>query len=138
MTWLKNLTLGAAAFLAAHAVEVSRWRQWFDPSGAHQPWFLNTGSAAAFTAASVAIAGAVGASLWAMTPQKARQQSLALAAGAALALAITLWAIGPGSIFPVVIVAGAGFLTLSAGLGSWLGFLAGAAIRSRLDRPEPP
>ena len=138
MTWLKNLVLGAAAFLAAHAVEVFRWRQWFDSSGAHQPWFLNAGSAAAFTAASVAIAGAAGAALWARTPQKARQQSLALAAGAALAMAITLWSIGPGTIFPLVIVAGAGFVTLSAGLGSWLGFLAAAAFRSRLDRPEPP
>ena len=49
MVWLKNLVFGAAAFAGGHAVEVYRWRDWFDPAAATAPWFLNAGSAVGLT-----------------------------------------------------------------------------------------
>ncbi|HEX7140067.1 MAG TPA: hypothetical protein VF219_19605 [Vicinamibacterales bacterium] len=138
MTWLKNLALGAAAFLAMHAVEVHRWREWFDASASHVPWFLNNGRAATLTMAGVAVAAAVDAAVWARSARNAGRQSLDVAGGAALAMTITLFVIGPGSIFPIVLVAGAGLMTASAVLGGWLGFAATCGWRPRLDRPEPP
>ena len=48
---LTSFLSGAAAFTAAHAVEVIAWRDVFAPAGDYAPWFLNAGRAVAFTAA---------------------------------------------------------------------------------------
>jgi hypothetical protein len=138
MTWLKNLVLGAAAFLAAHAVEVYRWRDWFDATGGQPPWFLNSGTAIVLTAAAVALAAAGGAMLWASSGREAGQQSFGVAGGAALAMATTLVVIGPGNIFPIVLIIGTGILAISAVFGGWLGFTAASALGTVLDRPKPP
>src|SRR5215468_7368571 len=52
----KLLILGAATFLAAHAVE-NGWSHWF--YGVYAPWFLNSSRAVAFTAASLMAIGAI-------------------------------------------------------------------------------
>jgi len=138
MTWLKNLMLGGAAFLAAHGLEVYRWRDWFDASNKFGPWFLNSGSAIMLTSATVAAAAALSAMLWARSGRRASRQSLEVGGGAALAMAITLFVIGPGSIFPIVLAIGTMVLTVSSFLGAWLGFAAAWGLGTRLDRPEPP
>ena len=56
-----SLVLGAATFLAAHAVERAMWTSWF--SAEWKPFFMNSGRAVAFTAACVLIAGLVAALL---------------------------------------------------------------------------
>ena len=56
-----SLVLGAATFLAAHAVERALWRSWF--SAEWEPFFMNSGRAVAFTAACVLIAGLLAALL---------------------------------------------------------------------------
>lgn len=138
MTWWKNLTLGGAAFLAAHALEVYRWHDWFDPSNKFGPWFLNSGNAITLTSATVAGAAALSAMLWARSGRRASWQSLEVAGGAALAMAITLFVTGPGNIFPIVLAIGTMLLTVSSLLGAWLGFAAAWGLGTRLDRPEPP
>jgi hypothetical protein len=138
MTWSRNLILGGAAFLAAHALEVYRWRDWFDPSNKFEPWFLNSGRAITVTAAAVAAAAALSTWLWARSGRHASRQSLEVAGGAALAMAITLIVVGPGNIFPIVLAIGTMLLTVSAFLGGRLGFAAARGLGTRLDRPEPP
>jgi len=138
MTWFKNLILGAAAFITAHAVEVYRWRDWFDASNQSGPWFLNNGTAVAVTSAAVAGAAALSALLWARNGRHAARQSLEVAAGAVLAMAITLVVVGPGNIFPIVVAVGTMILTVSALMGGWLGYAAAWGLGARLDPPEPP
>ena len=138
MTWLKNLILGGAAFLGAHALEVYRWRAWFDPSGNSGAWFLNSGPAITLTSAVVAGTAALSAMLWARTAGRTSRQSLEVATGAVLAMVITLFVVGPGNIFPIVLGIGTMLLTVSSLLGGWLGFVAALGLGARLDRPEPP
>jgi ABC-type protease/lipase transport system fused ATPase/permease subunit len=138
MIWLIDLALGAGAFLAAHAIEVYYWRDWFDPAGRQNPWFLNTGSAVAVTTGAIAAASALSSLLRARSRRQVGGQSLGMAAGAIMAMTATLFAVGPGNIFPVVVAVGAGLVTISAVLGGWLGFVAASSRRARLDRPEPP
>lgn len=138
MTWLRNLAFGSAAFGAAHALEVYRWREWFDPENRHEPWFLNSGSALILTLAAVAAAAAAGVLLSSRGARNASRQSLQVAGGAVLAMAITIFVIGPGTIFPIVLAMGATLMTLGALLGGLLGFAAAWCLGARLDRPEPP
>jgi hypothetical protein len=138
MTWLKNVILGGAAFLAAHALEAYRWREWFNPSTNSGPWFLNSGTAIAATSAAVAAAAALSTMLWARSGRRAWRQSLEVASGAALAMAITLFVVGPGNIFPIVLAIGTMVLTVSSLLGGWIGFAAAWGLCARLDRPESP
>jgi hypothetical protein len=138
MTRSRNLILGGAAFLAAHAVEVYRWRDWFDPSNKFGPWFLNNGGAIIVTAVAVAAAAALSTWLWARSARHAGRQSLEVAGGAALAMAITLIVVGPGNMFPIVLAIGTMLVTISALWGGWLGFAAARCLGTRLDRPESP
>ena len=50
--------VGALAFVAAHAIVVAKWPVWF--GGMHEPWFLNSGRAVAFTAALFFAVGVTG------------------------------------------------------------------------------
>jgi hypothetical protein len=59
LTRWKDVLLGGAAFLAAHAVEVWAWRTWFAPAGDFAAWFLNSGRAVAFTAACLFVVSAI-------------------------------------------------------------------------------
>lgn len=101
MAWLKSFTLGAAAFVAVHAGEVYRWRDWFDSADRYKPWFLNTGPSAGAAVLVFAVAGACASALWARDGVDAGLQAFGVAAGAALAMTITLFVIGPGNIFPI-------------------------------------
>ena len=118
----KLLFLGAATFLAAHAVEVAMWSAWFD--GRYAPWFLNSSRAVALTAASLLVVGAIVA-LTGFDRQRWLIVGLNLAAGAAAAMIVVLFAVGPGTLFPIAMVIG----TLVVGASSVAGALAGAAVR---------
>ena len=112
----KALAVGAAAFLAAHAVVAARWARWF--GGEHEPWFLNSGRAVAFTAFCLLLAGLGASAWWARDRDDAMVHGLNVAAGAVLAMVIMLVAVGPGSIFPIVIAFGGMIALVSAGIGS--------------------
>src|SRR5882672_448998 len=106
----KLLFLGAATFFAAHAVEVAGWSNWFH--GVYAPWFLNSGRAVAFTAASLM---AVGAIVALTNPDRGTWLIAAvnLAAGASAAMIVILFAVGPGTIFPIAITIGAAVVGIS-------------------------
>ncbi len=104
---------GLLIFVAAHGVEVLKWAVWF--GGAHDPWFLNSGRAVAFTMGCLFV-GSV-ASGW------LRLSGLMIAAGAATAMTVVLFVKdeGPGTIFPIVIAVGTVCILAISLLGAWLG-----------------
>src|SRR5262245_21049308 len=110
----KSALVGAMTFLAAHVVESAAWTTWF--RGQYAPWFLNSGRAVGFTAGSFAIVGLI---VGINTP--ARRDAVIAAgnflAGAVAAMVIVLFAVGPGTLFPIAIVIGAAVLAVSSAVG---------------------
>jgi hypothetical protein len=119
----KNLALGAAVFAAAHLAQAALWRAWFQPGGDVSPWFLNSGRAVAFTAGWLFTAGAVVGS----TRRGVLRESILaggnLAAGAAMAMSVTLAVIGPGTLFPIALAIGAGIALFCGVAGALVGFV---------------
>jgi uncharacterized membrane protein len=123
----KSVLLGAITFLAAHAVESAAWTTWF--RGVYAPWFLNSGRALAFTAGSLVIIGLVVG----INTAARRESTIAAGnflAGAIAAMIVVLFAVGPGTLFPIAIIIGAAVL----GVSSAAGVFAGSALRSGLSR----
>jgi hypothetical protein len=123
----KLLFLGMATFLAAHAAEVAGWREWF--YGVYAPWFLNSSRAVALTAGSLMVVAAIAA----LTIPDRRDWLMAgtnLAAGATVTMVIVLFAVGPGTLFPIAIAIG----TVVVAVSSVAGALAGAAVRHASSR----
>ena len=118
-----GFALGAFAFLAAHGVDIMMWSTAF--GGEHEPWFLNSGKAVAFTLACVFAAGAAGGGLG--------LSGLAIAAGSFVALTIVLFGKegGPGTIFPIVMAVGGLFVMGSSALGAWIGTEIRREVRRR-------
>lgn len=104
---------GLLIFVAAHEVEVLKWAAWF--GGAHEPWFLNSGRAVAFTMACLFVGS--------LTSGWLRLSGLMIAAGAAAAMTAVLFLKegGPGTIFPIVIAAGTVCILAITLLGAWIG-----------------
>src|SRR5437763_10617386 len=61
MPHLAGFVIGAAAFLAAHALDARHWSDWFN--GEYEPWFLNSGRAVLFTLGLLWMASALTAAL---------------------------------------------------------------------------
>jgi uncharacterized membrane protein YdfJ with MMPL/SSD domain len=109
--------LGAGAAIGA---------QWLVPTG----WWLNTGQGVAVASLVLALLAA------AIAVQPARPLSsaslrrpVALWAGANIGLALVLFRVGPGNIFPIVLAFGAGISALAVGAGSLIGVLSRLALR---------
>jgi hypothetical protein len=103
--------IGVAVFAGTHAIEVAMWPAWF--GGAHDPWFLNSGRAIAFTLIcffGVSLLAGVG-----------RVPGLAIAAGGAIAMTFVLALGGGSTLFPIVVTAGALAIGGASLLGAWLG-----------------
>jgi hypothetical protein len=97
------------------------------PGGIEAPgWLLNSGRNALFIAGVLAV-GAAGISL---RRQSTLRDPVAYAIGAALAMAGTLFGIGAGNIFPIVIAFG----TILVGVAVLVGSACGAAARALLTR----
>jgi len=126
MIRLTGFVAGALAFWAAHVVERAHWADWF--RGEFDPWFLNSGRAMAATLGAVVLASAVVAAL-AAAPRAV--SGLAVAAGAFTAMTIVLFLkpAGPGTIFPIVMVAAGVVLLVASMLGAWAGARARRLIR---------
>jgi hypothetical protein len=104
---------GLMTFVAAHEVEALKWAAWF--GSVHDPWFLNSGRAVAFTMACLLVSSLIAGWL--------RLSGLMFAAGAATAMTAVLFLKqgGPGTIFPIVIVVGTLLMLAVSLLGAWLG-----------------
>ena len=86
-------------------------------------WFLNSGRNVLIVAAALAAGAAV------LTARKSASDRDAVfyGLGAATAMIVTLAAIGPGTIFPIVIVFGCGLVAFAVGVGG----TCGAGVRAR-------
>ena len=113
-----SVVLGAAMFLVTHLVVISKWTTWFD--GQQAPWFLNSGRAVGFTALCLLVAGLVASASWARDRDDAMTHSANVAAGALVAMTVVLFFVGPGTIFPIVIVFGGAIALFSSAIGSLL------------------
>jgi hypothetical protein len=123
----KSVLLGAIAFLAAHMIESAAWTTWFH--GEYAPWFLNSGRAVAFTAGLLLIIGLV-AGINTVAWRDSMITAGNVLAGAVAAMIVVLFAVGPGTLFPIAIVIGVAVL----GVSTAAGVFAGSALRSGLSR----
>jgi hypothetical protein len=80
-------------------------------------WFLNSGRNAGI----IALAIALFAAPVFRRPGASAAHLVAYAGGAALAMTVVLFAIGPGNIFPIVILFGAIVIGVAASVGAALG-----------------
>jgi hypothetical protein len=132
----KSLLAGAATFVVAHLVEVSRWRAWFDPAGEFRPWFLNTGWALAFTAACLLVAGFAAGLIGAAVRRDAVAHGCSIAAGAVVAMAAVLFMDDPGTLFPIVLTIGALVAAASSLAGTFIGWSSRSVLKSRRSGQE--
>ena len=121
--------IGLLTFVAAHLVLVARWTTWFH--GQFEPWFLNSGSAVAFTLGSVGVSSFLVALCSASAN---RVWGITFAAGASVGMTLVLFLHpgGAGSIFPIVMAVGGGFILLSSVLGAFVGAETRRVLRGRL------
>lgn len=124
MTQWRRFVLGAVTFLLAHAAIVVG-TAWFDPSGRHAAWFLNSGRGVAFTVVCLAVASAATASFRPYTFRERVVAGMVFAAGAAIGMTAILLSGDPGTIFPIVLVVG-WLIALASGVA---GALVAGAVR---------
>jgi hypothetical protein len=111
---------GAAAFGAAHIVEVLTWRVLFEPGLEQTPWFLNSGRAVAFAAACLFLTSLLYARMARRAQTTWTAGAVALTAGAVVAMTIVLAVRGPGTIFPIAWTVGALILSAACSAGSFI------------------
>ena len=128
MVRLIGFICGAAAFGAAHVVEVAQWHGWFQ--GEYEPWFLNSGRAILFTFSCVAVAAMLVA-LFGRPARGVRGITVGGGAVAAMTYIMLFTGPGPGTLFPIVLVAGGSLLLASSTLGAWVGRWIIGAIAGR-------
>ena len=102
---------GLVAFALAHGIEVAAWTRWF--GARHDPWFLNSGRALAFTIGWLFVSGLIGGAL--------RLPGLAITAGAAAGMVAALAWNGGSTIFPIVLTIGGLSIAFACLLGAWIG-----------------
>lgn len=124
----KCLVLGAVVFAVAHWLQVTWWRDWFQPGGDYPPWFLNSGRAVALTAGLLFIAGVVLGMVSRGVSQEAIMLGGNLAGGAVAAMGVVLGLTGPGTLFPIALIIGAGISVISAIAGALVGALMGRVV----------
>ena len=86
-------------------------------------WFLNSGRSVLL----VGFALAIGAAVLTAGKQASDRDAVFYGIGAVVAMIVTLFVIGAGNIFPIVIVFGTGLVVFAVGAGG----TCGAAVRAR-------
>jgi hypothetical protein len=124
----KSLVLGAVVFGIAHWLQITWWREWFEPSGDYSPWFLNSGRAVAVTAGLLFVTGVLLGIVSRGVAPEAIVAGGNLAAGAVAAMGVVLGVTGPGTLFPIALTIGAGIAAISAIAGTLAGSLIGKAL----------
>jgi hypothetical protein len=112
---------GAAAFTAAHVVEVIAWRDVFAPVGDYPPWFLNAGRAVAFTAACLFCVSIAHTWVARSVRHSWMVAAASLTVGAIVAMTVILALSGPGTIFPLALAIGALIAAAACGSGVLIG-----------------
>jgi hypothetical protein len=130
MIQLKNLLLGAIAFIIVHIVILETWQTWFHGGGGHAAWFLNSEPSVVFTAIVFAVINF--AAVLASGERRGDAVMLVVlnvAVGAVVAMAVALFRLpgGPGTIFPIVIVTGFALFAAAGAVGGAAGWAICAA-----------
>ena len=86
-------------------------------------WFLNSGRNVLL----VGLTLAIGAAVLTARKQGSDRDAVCYGIGAVVAMIVALFMIGPGNIFPIVIVFGSGLIVFAVGAGG----TCGAAVRAR-------
>ena len=86
-------------------------------------WFLNSGRNVLL----VGLTLAIGAAVLTARKQGSDRDAVLYSTGAVLAMLVTLFSMGAGNIFPIVIVFGSGLIVFAVGAGG----TCGAAVRAR-------
>lgn len=122
-SWLSG-ALGALAFCAAQIPLLIAMPA---AGGIAEPgWFLNSGR----TVLLVGLTLAIGAAVLTARRQASDRDAIFYGIGAVVAMIVTLFVIGPGTIFPIVIVFGTAIAVFAVGVGG----TCGAAVRARRVR----
>ncbi|MET0592321.1 MAG: hypothetical protein ABW133_06460 [Polyangiaceae bacterium] len=116
---IRAIATGALAFLTSQLLLVSR-----SNSGAR--WFLNSSADIWKTLVALALV-AISIQMWERANLPTRP--LWMAVGVALALVAYLFTIGPGNLFPIVIVMGLGMVVPTVVVAGYIGSLAAELVR---------
>ena len=120
-----GIIVGFTAFLGAHLLVRATW------AGPHDPWFLNSTRGAAFAGGVVFVVAFVVALRSVGEPMATVRRGLSAAVGACISMAVVLFTIGPGTIFPIVLVIGAAFLTMATLAGTVAGWFTRLGLNRR-------
>ena len=126
--WKRQLVPAAAGAVTFGAVQSWLLAASREAGTADPGWFLNGRDAGMALLTAVALVSAL---VSAVRGRNHAVGALAFTVGAVLSLVIVLFAIGPGTIFPIVIVFGAIVLTGATFLGAGLGWLLRTAWNRR-------
>lgn len=130
--WLIEPAVGVAAFLAAHFLEVAAWSAFGAP--AHEPWFLNSGRAVLVT---VVLLFLTSAAIGWRTRQPWPGPASRVTAGAGVAALGVAFVTGPGTLFPIVVVAALAVIAIAVFAGTCVGFtFAGTTNHPANHRPR--
>ena len=120
----QQLLSGLAGALAFCVVQIPLLIATPAAGGIDDPgWFLNSGRNVLL----VGLTLAIGAAILTARKRASDRDAVFFGIGAVAAMVVTLFAIGPGNIFPIVIVFGAALVVFAVGAGGTLG----AAVRAR-------
>lgn len=106
---------GAAAFVAVHYIVVLAWPRVVRSQPAMDGWWLNASSTVAAVFAAMAVVS------WLVlrrAPKTLATSTVAWLAGTMLGMTLALFAVGPGTIWPIVLVVGWTVLAVSVAIGA--------------------
>jgi hypothetical protein len=121
MTRWAGAVLGGVTFLGAHALEAWTWRSWFAPGADYAAWFLNSGRAVGLTVACLFIVSTITAVFGSVDRRESLVHGACFSGGAFATMAVVLFVIGPGTIWPIALFVGAGIIAASGVSGSLVG-----------------
>lgn len=124
-----HIVAGSVAFAAAQLLLFLLAGQSAAPSIESSAWFLNSGRGVLITTIVLALAAA--AMGFGSSPPGVLKTAAAFSGGAAAAMVFVLFALGPGTIFPLVIAIGTAIISVAAVTGVALA----RGVRSRFGSP---
>lgn len=108
---------GAATFVVVHSVAVLVWPRVDRATGVTDAWWLDS------TSTVVAVFVLMTVTSWFALRSHRRSlvaSAITWPAGAMLAMAIGLFIVGPGNIWPLVLIVGWGIIGIAAALAAWV------------------
>jgi hypothetical protein len=126
---IAHIVGGSVAFAAAQLLLFLLAGQSAAPSIDNNAWFLNSGRGVLLTTIVLALAAA--AMGLGSSPPGLWRAAVGFAGGAAAAMVVVLFALGPGTIFPIVIAIGTGIIAVAAVTG----VVIARTVRSRFGTP---